>query len=557
MNIELDKIYNCDCLEGLRAMEANSVDLTVTSPPYDNLRTYGLAEDEWNFDKFKPIAEELFRVTKIGGVVVWVVGDSTVDGSESGISFRQARFFQHIGFKLHDTMIYEKNSSSFPANAKSKRYTQIFEYMFVFSKGQIRKDITLIADKKNKWSGWVNWGQMSQYNTGGKEIKENKKSIKPVPEYSIRTNIWKYATAFNDKTSHPAVFPEKLAEDHILTWSSNGDVVLDPFMGSGTTAKMAKINGRRFIGFEKNKEYYEESLARISKYHVGDSLREGAFIDGDLYAVSKIDNEKEEEKKIALWKELTKELEDRFNNNSYSTLKNLKVELSFKSKANDKRIKENINIEHMEENFKAELNEQEKEQRDYEINELYKVHENCHCDGKCDCGEKCFEKNTLDFYIYAFLEGLKKKYIKPFIDNVIKEGLDIKTESLTNVNCTRLTNEEKNILDVCRDKSFAETLKTIETENKIIKQQQLEEEYGKKCEEINTDFAVKMKTCFENPNPAPYLGKILEEDEKLTDKEINEVNELLGINNEQPTPVPKKRGRPKGSKNTKKTAEEK
>ena len=153
--MELNRIYNCNCIEGMKQMADNSVDLTVTSPPYDQLRDYGSVVDEntWNFEVFKGIAKELYRVTKPGGIVVWVIGDAVINGGETGSSFRQALYFIDCGFKLHDTMIYEKNSSSFPASRTSKRYTQIFEYMFVFVKGKIRNDILLLADKPNKWAG--------------------------------------------------------------------------------------------------------------------------------------------------------------------------------------------------------------------------------------------------------------------------------------------------------------------------------------------------------------------------------------------------------------------
>ena len=263
--MELNRIYNCDCLDGLKQMDSNSVDLTVTSPPYDNLRSYidknTGKECEWNFEVFKPIAKELYRVTKKGGVLVWVVGDACIDGGETGSSFRQALYFQEIGFKIHDTMIYEKNSSSFPAKLTSKRYSQIFEYMFVFTKGKIRGDIKLIADKKNKWAGWTNWGQHSQYDAAGNNIKTD--SIKPIQEFSLRTNIWRYPVSFNDKTGHPAVFPEKLAEDHILSWSNEGDTVLDPFMGSGTTGVAALKHGRLFVGIDQEPQFVELAEKRL------------------------------------------------------------------------------------------------------------------------------------------------------------------------------------------------------------------------------------------------------------------------------------------------------
>lgn len=342
--LELNNIYNMDCLDGLRQMEDNSVDLTVTSPPYDNLRKYAdetKGECEWNFDIFKPIADELFRVTKKGGVVVWVVGDACVNGGETGSSFRQALYFQQIGFKLHDTMIYEKNSSSFPARLTSQRYTQIFEYMFIFAKGKIRNDIRLIADKRNKWAGWTNWGQHSQYDAEGNLVKTN--NIKPIAEFSLRNNIWKYPVSFNDKTNHPAVFPEALARDHILSWTLEGDTVLDPFMGSGTTAKMAMMNNRNYIGFERNTAYYEESLKRVGKYEgqISDNVSGQTYVDevGEVGEVQYVyEEDKELEGKAELWKELTKELEDTFNSTSLGILKNLRVNLSYASKANDKRV---------------------------------------------------------------------------------------------------------------------------------------------------------------------------------------------------------------------------
>lgn len=257
--MELNKIYNIDCLKGLKLLEDNSVDLTVTSPPYDDLRNY----KGYSFD-FENIAKELYRVTKTGGILVWIVGDATSKGSESGTSFRQALYFKECGFNLHDTMIYEKNSSSFPAARTSKRYTQIFEYMFVLSKGKIRNDISLLCDKPNKWAGHTNWGNNTQYDKDGNLKQTN--NIKPVPEFSLRNNIWKYSVGFNDKTGHPAVFPEKLAEDHILSWSKKNDVVLDPFMGSGTTAKMSILNNRNYIGFEISEEYCYMAEKRLHKY---------------------------------------------------------------------------------------------------------------------------------------------------------------------------------------------------------------------------------------------------------------------------------------------------
>lgn len=339
IEINLNKIYNIDCLQGLKSLGNDSINLTVTSPPYDNLRTYQ-GTCNWNFDIFKPIAEELYRVTKPGGIVVWIVGDAVINGGETGSSFKQALYFQEIGFKIHDTMIYEKNSSSFPAKLTSKRYTQIFEYMFVFVKGKIRNDITLIADKRNKWAGWTNWGQKSQYDNEGNLNKTS--NIKPIPEYSLRNNIWKYNVSFNDKiVKHPAVFPEQLAEDCILSWSVEGDTVLDPFMGSGTTAKMALLNNRNYIGFEINENYYNGIIERLDKFK-NSSIKKieiaNVNIDGDITScqVTNTDTEKDIEEKTKLFNKIVDDLNTYFNEQSLSILKNLT--LTFKSSANDKRI---------------------------------------------------------------------------------------------------------------------------------------------------------------------------------------------------------------------------
>lgn len=228
-------------------MPDNFLDLVVTSPPYDNLREYNGFDFSWQ--TFYSIVYELRRVLKIGGVVVWIVGDATIDGGETGTSFKQALTFIEESFLLHDTMIYKKNSSAYPSSATGKRYTQIFEYMFVFSLGR-PKSVNLIQDKKNKWAGHSSFD--------GK--------IDSVKEFSPRENIWEYATSFNDKTEHPAVFPERLAADHILSWSNEGDLVYDPFGGSGTTAKMAHILNRRWIMSEISEEYTKLAKKRLQPY---------------------------------------------------------------------------------------------------------------------------------------------------------------------------------------------------------------------------------------------------------------------------------------------------
>jgi len=269
---QLNQIINGDSVEVMKSMPDGCVDLTVTSPPYDSLRSYqdlidGM-KDEYNGYSFpfEQMAQELYRITAKGGVIVWVVGDAVIKGGETGSSFRQALYFMELGFKLHDTMIYEKNGSSFPARRDGNRYSQLFEYMFVFSKGK-PKTSNLICDKPNRWAGYTHFGKGSIRNKKGELVERN---IKPIPEFSPRNNIWKYNTGKNYSTKdkiafqHPAIFPEKLAGDHILTWTNEGDVVFDPMAGSGTTPKMALINNRNYVGIEISEDYCEIARTRIS-----------------------------------------------------------------------------------------------------------------------------------------------------------------------------------------------------------------------------------------------------------------------------------------------------
>ena len=247
----LNTIQNENCLETLGRISDETIDLVLTSPPYDNLRTY----NGYTFD-FENVAKELVRALKQGGVIVWVVGDAVLKGSESGSSFRQALRFIELGLNLHDTMIFEKNSPAYPAKADGNRYTQIFEYMFILSKGK-PKTANLICDKPNKWAGFKDYSG---------------KLKNPVPDFSPRNNIWRFVTSMNG-VKHPAPFPEALAADHIATWSNEGELVYDPFMGSGTTAKMSILSGRNFIGSEISSEYVALANARLTATQAELALR--------------------------------------------------------------------------------------------------------------------------------------------------------------------------------------------------------------------------------------------------------------------------------------------
>ena len=230
-----------------------SVDLVVTSPPYDDLRDYE-TNDKWNFSVFKKIANQLYRVMKNGGTIVWVIGDKVEDKAKTLTSYKQAIYFQEIGFKMYDVIIYEKAGSGPP---HSRRYFNTFEYMFVLSKGDI-KTVNILKDKKNKWGNKSTFTNVTRREKDGTLTDKGKKIIN---EFGVRTNIWKYANGKNFSTKdqiaykHPAIFPEKLVHDHIVSWSNEGDIVLDPFGGSGTTSKVASILKRRWIYIEKIKSY--------------------------------------------------------------------------------------------------------------------------------------------------------------------------------------------------------------------------------------------------------------------------------------------------------------
>ena len=253
--MEINKIYNENCIDTMAKMPDCFVDLTVTSPPYDNLRTY----NGYSFD-FEAVAKELFRVTKQGGVLVWVVADATINGTESGTSFKQALYFKEIGFNLHDTMIYRKENYT---PLTHKRYEQEFEYMFVFSKGKPKTFNPILNDCIH--AGKIIKRSRSTYESGLSKRQSSDKQPKPTGDKKQKGNVWSYKVGGGKTVNHVAQFPLQLATDHIISWSNEGDLVYDPFMGSGTTAKMAILNKRNWIGSEISQEYCEIAEKRINE----------------------------------------------------------------------------------------------------------------------------------------------------------------------------------------------------------------------------------------------------------------------------------------------------
>lgn len=269
------RIIQGDSERGLKRLPDGSVHEIVTSPPYDDQRTYDNADAKgkpvWNFQE---IAKELYRVLCPGGVLCWNVNDAVHDGSETLTSFKQAIYFvESVGFKLHDTMIYQRKGFSKP---ESVRYHQSFEYVFILSKGAPRL-FNPIKDKKNVTAGQGTLGDWSLRLKDGTLLK--KPSGRISGEYGMRTNIWEGNTRSQEAPcsdlSHPAMMPTWLARDLIISWSNPGEVVLDPFAGSGTTAKEARDLGRDSVALEISPSY----IADMKKYLSLDQQLETGAID--------------------------------------------------------------------------------------------------------------------------------------------------------------------------------------------------------------------------------------------------------------------------------------
>ncbi|MBE9221691.1 site-specific DNA-methyltransferase [Cyanobacterium stanieri LEGE 03274] len=261
----LNQIIQGNCTEIMKQFESNSIDLTVTSPPYDNLRSY----NGYIFP-FEEIAQELFRITNNGGVVVWVCADATINKTETGTSFEQALFFKKIGFNLHDTMIFQKQNPI--PQIYRKRYNNVFEYMFVFSKGEVKTHNPIKV--KCLHGGLELNGTTYKNYSKGKQKRE--KLAKPVQKEKIKGNIWQYVVGKKaedqEAKAHPAPFPCALAKDHIISWTNKGDIVLDPMCGSGTTCKSAYQLERQYIGIDISGEYCDLARERVKNSNLQLSL---------------------------------------------------------------------------------------------------------------------------------------------------------------------------------------------------------------------------------------------------------------------------------------------
>lgn len=261
----MKKLMHGDCLTRMKEIKDASIDLTVTSPPYDDLRSYNGNNSQWNEGVWRQAIKELYRVTSIGGVVVWVVGDRTIKGCETTTSFKQALWAVECGFRLHDTMIYAKKN---PIPQNHNRYEQVYEYMFVFSKGKPKVFNPIKEETKNPGKVF-DWGGRKTVLDKNQSRRHRESEKRITSKYKTKGNIFYYSVGGGD-SGHPAVFPYELAHDHIISWSNEGDVVLDPFMGSGTTGLAAKKLNREFIGIELEEEYFCIAKVRLGELNEDD-----------------------------------------------------------------------------------------------------------------------------------------------------------------------------------------------------------------------------------------------------------------------------------------------
>lgn len=251
-----NKIINGNCVDIMMKIQDSSIDMVITSPPYDSLRNY-----KGFIFEFEKIANQLYRITKDGGVVVWVVNDATVNGTETGTSFKQALYFKEIGFNIHDTMIFRKRNPI--PQIYRKRYNNEFEYMFIFSKGLVETHNPIMV---NCLHAGLELGSTT-YKNFSKNDQKREKIANPVKSKKIKGNIWEYVVGKNSEDQeakgHPAPFPCELARDHISSWSKEGDLILDPMCGSGTSCKAAKQLGRRYIGIDISSDYCKIAEKRL------------------------------------------------------------------------------------------------------------------------------------------------------------------------------------------------------------------------------------------------------------------------------------------------------
>jgi site-specific DNA-methyltransferase (adenine-specific) len=265
-DVELNKVYQQDCIVGMRKIPDGAIDLVVTSPPYDNLRDYNGYSVDLN-----ETGKNIYRILKDGGVAVMVIQDQTKNFGKSLTSFRTiVDWCDNVGFKLFECVIYRKNGTE--GAWWKNRFRVDHEYMPIFLKGEkpqyFNKDSLKV---KSKHGGKIMTGFANRKTNG-----ETGKSItKAINEMKCRGTVWDYLMAGDKdpvKRKHPAPFPDKIPFDFINCFCPPNGIVLDPFVGSGSTVVGAKKLNRSFIGFDISEEYCNLTRKRLDSVSPDDEL---------------------------------------------------------------------------------------------------------------------------------------------------------------------------------------------------------------------------------------------------------------------------------------------
>ena len=254
-----DKLIVGDCLNIMKKIEENTFDLIVFSPPYDSLRKY----NDYTFD-LKKTGEQIFRVLKDGCLCAMVIQDQTKNFGKSLTSFRTAvDWVDRIGFKLFETVIYRKHGIE--GAWWNKRFRVDHEYIHLFLKGEkpryFNKDPLRIPSKH---------GGKTMVGSGNRKTDgtTTKTTTIHVNKMKCRGTVWDYLNAGDKnklKQQHPAVFPDKIPYDIISCFSPVKGLVLDPFVGSGSTCVMAKKLDRFYTGIDISSKYIEIAKKRLKE----------------------------------------------------------------------------------------------------------------------------------------------------------------------------------------------------------------------------------------------------------------------------------------------------
>ena len=258
------RFINADCLEALKLLPDNSVDLIITSPPYADQRvsTYGGVKPEKYVEWFLPISKELLRVLKPDGTFVLNIKEKVVNGERSTYVMELIIEMKKQGWLWTEEFIWYKKNC-FPGKWPN-RFRDAWERLLQFNKS---KNFNMYQEEVMVPMG--DWAKTRLKNLSETDKRRDNSKVgsgfgKNVSKWVDRdkaypTNVLNLATETGNK-SHSAVFPKSLPAWFIKLFTKPGDMVLDPFLGSGTTSMVAGELGRKSIGIEILPEYYELSI---------------------------------------------------------------------------------------------------------------------------------------------------------------------------------------------------------------------------------------------------------------------------------------------------------